>query len=365
MNLRKLLKNMSYKLLDLQHKNEWKSLINRLPEEQQDIYYTPEYYELYEKNGDGHARCFVFSHGRNIALYPFLINSVNKLGYDLDDEYFDIQGGYGYNGPLVDCNDITFLTQFNSAFLNYCIKENIIAEFIRFNPVLKNHLYVNYLKPLNVNDNVLIDIRPDEEKIWMNSYESKVRKAIRKAMRFDLNYKIFKGSKLNSNWLNSFIKVYYVTLDKNKTDRYYYFNKNFYNNIVDLLGNNTIFFFVLRDSKVISVELVIHNYYTAYGFLGGTLPKYYYCNPNSYLRNELIKEMKKVGIRFYSIGGGKVRGDSIYKYKKSFARNIESLFYIGKKIHNKKVYDKVCSQWEVENSRKIKKFRNYLLKYRE
>jgi hypothetical protein len=44
------------------------------------------------------AKCFVYQKGSNITLYPFLINSVNALGYNLDKEYFDIQGAYGYNG---------------------------------------------------------------------------------------------------------------------------------------------------------------------------------------------------------------------------------------------------------------------------
>ena len=86
---------MSYKILTLGEKEEWAKSLEKLPIDQQDIYYTPEYYALYEKNGDGQAICFVFEKDKDIALYPFLINSVNDLGYELDDEYFDIQGAYG------------------------------------------------------------------------------------------------------------------------------------------------------------------------------------------------------------------------------------------------------------------------------
>ena len=50
---------MSYKVLTLDEKEEWSKLLEKLPVDQQDIYYTPDYYELYEKNGDGKAICFV------------------------------------------------------------------------------------------------------------------------------------------------------------------------------------------------------------------------------------------------------------------------------------------------------------------
>ena len=58
--------------------DKWKEFIKKLNVDQLDIYFTPEYYKLYEDYGDGQAQCFVFQDGTSIALYPFLLNSVNK-----------------------------------------------------------------------------------------------------------------------------------------------------------------------------------------------------------------------------------------------------------------------------------------------
>ena len=79
-----------YRILTLSEKDEWSKLLDKLPIEQQDIYYTPDYYELYERNGDGKAMCFVYEKNDDVALYPFLIKCINNLGYELDEEYFDI-----------------------------------------------------------------------------------------------------------------------------------------------------------------------------------------------------------------------------------------------------------------------------------
>lgn len=72
-----------FEILNLSDSTKWKHYMEQLPVEQQDIYYTPGYYRLYEDLDDGKACCFVFKKGGDIALYPFLINSVNELGYDL------------------------------------------------------------------------------------------------------------------------------------------------------------------------------------------------------------------------------------------------------------------------------------------
>ena len=50
---------MLYRLLTLEQKEERFTLLEKLPFEQQDIYNTPNYYELYESNGTGNA-CFVY-----------------------------------------------------------------------------------------------------------------------------------------------------------------------------------------------------------------------------------------------------------------------------------------------------------------
>ena len=102
----------NFKILTLKEKVEWLNYYNRLPISMQDVYYAPEYYEIYENHFDGEAKCFIYDDGKNLALYPFLINKINDLGYDLDDDYFDIRGAYGYNGVVYSSDDQNFRKKF-------------------------------------------------------------------------------------------------------------------------------------------------------------------------------------------------------------------------------------------------------------
>ena len=57
--------------LDLKNKELWNQYWSRLSENRRDIYFSPDYYEIYEKKGDGIAKCFVFEKGDDFLLYPF------------------------------------------------------------------------------------------------------------------------------------------------------------------------------------------------------------------------------------------------------------------------------------------------------
>jgi len=70
-----------------------------------DIYFEENYLRLFEANNEGIYNCFYYEKKNRVAIYPFLKNSVNELGYNLEDKYFDIQGAYGYNGVISNSMD--------------------------------------------------------------------------------------------------------------------------------------------------------------------------------------------------------------------------------------------------------------------
>ena len=356
---------MSYRTLTLEQKEEWSNLLEKLPIEQQDIYYTPDYYELYEKNGDGKSMCFVYEKNDDIALYPFLINSVNNLGYELDEEYFDIQGAYGYNGVVSSNYNLSFRKEFYKTFYQYCLGQNIIAEFTRFNPIINNHEFSDYLRPIKANEDIIVDLKHSEKDTWENIYDRSVRKNVKKAIRNNLIVKQFDGNKISDWWYNEFKKIYFSTLKRRYADKYYYFSDIYFSYLKKHLKNKTLYFFTVKDDNVISCELITYKNYHAYSFLGGTLSEYFPYRPNDFLKHEIILYLKSIGVKYFCLGGGSKINDSIYKYKKSFSKNGDVNFYIGKKIYNKEVYDYICQTWSEKYPAISSKYSNMLLRYRE
>jgi hypothetical protein len=345
-----------FEIFSLKQADKWQKFLEALPSEMQDIFYSPHYYQLNEKNNSGKTQCYVYSKNDKIAIYPFLINSINSLGYDLDKICFDIQGAYGYNGIISNTTDKDFQIDFFKEFENYCIENNVIAEFTRFNPVLENHLFSKGYEIIKSQENVIVDLRSSD--IEHELYEYSSRKNIKKALRSGL--KIIKITDDKYAWIKTFIDIYYQTMERNKAEKYYYFNAEYFVNLLKQSSSNL--YFTLLDDQPISTEIVLAGKINAYSFLGGTLEKYYPLRPNDLLKDFIIRDLKNSGYHFFCLGGG---SEGVIRYKKSFSKNGSRTFYIGKKIYDKEVYHNIHSQWKEKFPNEYNRNGNKVLGYRD
>ena len=195
---------MSWEILSLKDTRKWENYFNQLPVKQQDIYFHPKYYKVYKEYRDGDPMCFIYLSDGELALYPFLRNPINSDDFSLNDEYFDIQGAYGYNGVVSSSYESTFVNGFHQAFSEFCNKENIIAEFTRFHPLLENHLFSNkHLTVIKDRKTVWLELKADKETRWKDSYSGNNRNMIRKALKNEIRVK-----KLRKNLIIRFFMIF-------------------------------------------------------------------------------------------------------------------------------------------------------------
>lgn len=343
--------------------SQWGDAFKCLPADLQDIYFSPSYYKVYEQVYGSLAHCIVFENDNDIALYPFIITPLRGLSYiDVDREYFDIQGAYGYNGVASTSNDPNFISGINRVMIEYCQGKGIVAEFTRFNPVYNNHELALYMEVLNVNHNVLLDLT--ERDIWQNSYEHSTRKNIKKAERLGLSTTVIAGSDVTSEQLDLFIDIYAKTMERNSADDFYNFPKAYFESMLHFNGENTFIIFAIKDEIPIACELVLFGGSVGYSFLGGTLVEHYESRPNDILKNAIIEHLKSIGCTCFCLGGGITDGDGIFRYKRSFSKNGVVPFFIGKKIHNISIYHQIVTAWSERFPEKCEKYGSKLLKYR-
>ena len=357
---------MQYKIFDIDSSKEWISYLSRLPELNQDIYFDPRYYKISQKSGCSSAECFVYSEGNDFILYPYLKRSLKKLSFDHKyQNYFDIEGAYGLNGAASNAEyskeRIPFFNNFSNTFKNYCIDNNIIAEFTRFNSLYKNHKYFTHTENVKINESVIINL--SHKNLMKDRYEHSVRKNIKKAERNNLYCTTVKGSEITEEQLEQFINIYEETMLRNQASNFFYFDKKFYNNMNHEMGDDILYFFIYKDKKCVSTELVLKGRKVAYSYLGGTNSEYYVYGANVFLKHNIIKYLKNEGLEYFYLGGGMTIGDEIFNYKKKFSKNGVIDFFVGKKIHNKNVYNDIMLLWEKNNSDKIEKYKNILTRY--
>jgi hypothetical protein len=348
------------KLLTLKQKKQWLELFNLLPVAVQDVYYTPDYYEIYEKHGDGQAGCFVYQEGKDVAIYPFLVNEINSLGYELDAACYDIQGAYGYNGVVYSTNAWEFIDRFYKEFDSFCKSNNIIAEFTRFHPIIKNEVFShNYMEVMFNRTTVYVDLTKSYHDIY-NKYKHSVKTNIKAAVRNDLKTCIY-GNEFP--YKKDFIEMYRASMEKLDADPYMYFSEEYFTNTMDKLP--VVQFVILKDKEPIASSLcLLHGHYFHPHFLAYKA-EYSYLRPVNILVDEMIKYGIEIGSRVFHFGGGRTtnKEDSLLRFKKNYS-DLRGSFYVGKKVHDEAVYSEVCRQWEERNPLAAARQAGVLLRYR-
>jgi lipid II:glycine glycyltransferase (peptidoglycan interpeptide bridge formation enzyme) len=290
-----------------------------------------------------------------------LINSVNELGYELDNQYYDIQGAYGYNGIISSSDSEEFILSFYSAFDYYLLKNNIIAEFTRFHPLLNNHRFSEkYMDVFFDRKTVYIDLFDNYENIFKN-FQTTTKKQIKRCNhKYNLNIEIFEK---NTSQLEIYYSIYKEAMDRVKSIDYLYFNLEYFHRLI--LNTNSVLFITRFEGKPIAAIIAFYNKHYIHGHLGGALTDYLFTSSYSLLYSQMIKYGIEKGCKFFHAGGGATSNidDKLLQFKLNFSESTAD-FYIGKKIHNYKVYNEVLNQWGIKYPEKVEKFKNHILKYR-
>lgn len=349
---------MTYKTLSLADKKEWKAALNKLPSDQCDVYFTPEYYSLYQNYGDGEARCFVFEQDGGLVLYPFLINPITPLGYKLDKKYYDIQGAYGYNGIITSSEKPDFIAAFWETFDAYCQENDIIAEFTRFHPLLNNQRLASpQMKTFFSRHTVALDLTDDD--IWMHQISSKNRNMIRKAEKEGVTI-------VESDDYETFRRLYDGTMTDLHAEDFYFFPKSYYDEYEQTFKGESMLCLAMLDGKAIAGSLFMFSDDYAHYHLSARDREYSRYAANNLILWYAIQRAKERGCKWFHFGGGTTGNDddSLLKFKKEFSKTLCE-FWIGKRVHNQAVYDQIVEQWKLNHPDRYEQNKVKLLGYRE
>ncbi|MCR5397706.1 MAG: NeuD/PglB/VioB family sugar acetyltransferase [Lachnospiraceae bacterium] len=332
---------------------DWDAWVKLLPKEKQDVYFFSDYYKLGQGEGCGLPRMFVYSENEKVALYPFFLNEIPSK-YAMVD-YYDIENAYGYGGPVSNCEDESFFQRFELSFLEYCKNQKVVAEFIRFHPFLKNEAM--FQKNIEANHNrttVWLDLTRGIESLWMNGMSPRYRTKIRKAEKMGLHC-------IESKDYVEFMRLYYMTMKRNHAEKFYFFSEEYFKNIMH--NEKSIILYILdSNEKIIAGNLLLLEGDYIHYHLGASDTSYLNYNANTYMLWKGAEYGVLHGCKKYHLGGGLSDDveDNLFRFKSGFSKE-RADFYIGKRVHNQKIYDDLISKWILEKHEKPKK----LLAYRD
>ncbi len=268
-------------------------------------------------------------------LYPFILRDITTLEpfLNLANKYFDVISPFEYGGILF--TTIKAWEKLKILFCNtlneFYKRHDVVFEFIRFNPFGPNPTIFSSLYEINkVNDNIHIDTSLFEEDFLKNTAHS-VRKNYLRAKKEGL---IFEEITPNIENIKIFIGIYYKTMDRLKSSKYYYFSEEYFKAL--LLKNKNAHLFIIKDIKnvVIATSILVCNEVIAHHHLTGSIAEFLIQRPNDLMIISLTKWCNSKGIKKIHLGGGP---ENIKSFKRKFS-TLTVPYYIGFKIWNDSVY---------------------------
>ncbi|HJE79559.1 MAG TPA: hypothetical protein K8V28_02790, partial [Enterococcus gallinarum] len=108
-----------------------------------DIYFEDNYGRLYEKKPSEIFEKFVLKNEYGCVTNKFIKRIIPIQLNDSQDKFYDIITPYGYGGPIIESlNSPSYkeklIESYNKAFRNYADDNNIVSEFVRFHPIVRN-----------------------------------------------------------------------------------------------------------------------------------------------------------------------------------------------------------------------------------
>ena len=337
----------------LEQSEQWDTVVRSFKE--YDVYWLSGYVKAFQIHGDGDPLLFFYegegARGINVIMKRDVADDEHFKGKIEKGQYFDFATPYGYGGWIIEGDQTEELF---GAYESWIQKNEIISEFVRFHPMLKNHGASRpFYDVIQLGEVVHMDLSSPED-IWTNII-SKNRNMIRKAVKNEI--KIYNGR--FPEIYRQFREIYNVTMDKDDAEEYYYFKPDFYKSVLEDLPQNAQVFWAEKEGQVIAASIMLATNGRMNYHLSGSLREFSSLAPTNLLLYKAALWGCANGYKTLYLGGGVGSGeDSLFKFKRAFYKGDLNHFNIGKKIYNKEKYEELLGmRTEIENPGYFPKYR--------
>jgi Acetyltransferase (GNAT) domain len=320
---------------------EWQEFLNTISH---DFYHLPGYVELEASRQNATAEAVIIKNGEESFFLAYLVRDCCQVSnlYELEsDRVYDVISPYGYPGMLVSQSgqNPQFIKQCLTLIYDYWRSKNICSAFIRLHPIINSYIDTtiesyNQFVVWNQGSVVICDLTKDSELLW-KEIRATYRNEINKLRRSGFNVKIVAVAA----YLDIFIDIYQETMDRVNANNAYYFNRDYFENLVCVLGDRLKMCIVEIDGEIAAASLVTELCGIVQYYLSGTRTKFSRQSPAKLMVYHMIEWAKSRNNRYLNLGGGLGGNqDSLYHFKAGFS-NQSQPFTTMKIIVNDNTYN--------------------------
>ncbi len=305
-----------------------------------DACFLPEYHAAYALRIAG-SRPLLWhcEAGGEHFVYPFLLNAVVIHGKSTG--YRDISGIYGYTGPLASSDSPTFLARAWQAFDDYCDRQSIIAEFVRFSPFNRNERFAHPGTEVTENRTLAVSSLPQTEEALLALLGAKTRNMLRKAGNAGLSARELELPR----HLPAFRALYDDTMGRNKAPEFFHYDDSYWRHML-ALGPGLRLFGVFSGDILVACAMSVSHGASGLYHLGASRPDYSRLGAGNLSLYVMSCGLMRAGVTFLNMTGGRTTAadDPLLLFKKNNATGTAP-FYIGKRIINRDAYGHATRLW--------------------
>ena len=292
--------------------------------------------QLQEGKEHGDAKCFHYCAEAGEVIYPFIKRTAGTVAGTL---YFDLVTPRGESGPVIlSKNREMLVEEFNKSFQEYCETNNIVAEYIRFDPWNTNPADFSGIYCVEPYGKTYC--HKLQEDFFATQYSSKRRNQVRKAMNSGLTLALDVGA----GGIDAFLELYHYTAEKHRISDYYELSKEFLQNYFTMLGSKVRLSFVCYADTLIAAGMFLNGGDVYHYHFSASHPNYTNLNAISYLLMEEAKFAAFQGCKLMDLGGA-TPGSGLEKFKSSMTKPEQIMgCFVGKSIRNQQIYDALVEQ---------------------
>ena len=281
---------------------------------------------------------FVFENNEIKIIYPYVKRFAGTVH---GKDYYDLVTPRGECGPFIEKGEENIgnhIRGFSNALKAYCADENIIAEYVKFDPWNNNREFCKDIYHIETHgQNFSI---PLQEDFLYTQIHADKRNQIRRAAK--------KGAKveLEASWdrIQEFLDVYRFTVEKNNVSSYYFLNAEYLEKYKRLLGDKAMLSFGYLDGRTAACALTVATEDVCNGIFCASDPACGNINVMSLLYYNIAVYYSNKGCKYMDMGGA-IDGSGLERFKKTFVSEEQwHKCYIGTAIRNKEIYDKLVEQ---------------------
>jgi hypothetical protein len=343
---------------------EWRGLLEKLAPELRDIYFQPEYAALHRFHEGARALLFAYERAGQRWLYPFLLRPIEGVGeHVLEETWFDIETPYGYGGPLASTPDAGFLSAAHEAFTGWCVEAKVVAEFVRLHPLLRNERWVDPLMEV-VYDRETVSLKLegfDALGLDQLPFDKMARYMLRRAEGLGISVEAC----LVEEYFEEFVRLYRRTMERLQADDYYYFSEEYFAGLRRLMLEAGWLLAARQDGECVAAALFLKGERLLHYHLSASDPERRLPGATNKLIYNAAMLGSREGFEVLHLGGGisQASNDSLLKFKRKMATDAHA-FYIGKRIHQPRVYALLRDLWAGAYPSLVQRYGRRLLCYR-